>query len=121
MSQNTETTQKTLFGDEQTTLVNQRNTDEFDVDIGRADSGQSTIENTDPGDPGWLGNPYRMSDGYDREEAVAKYRETFRDRLEDPEFREAVEELRGQTLACWCTPQACHGDVIVEYIREGNV
>jgi len=116
-----DTTQKTLFGDPKTTLVNQRNTDEFDIDIGRADSGESHLLNTDPGELGWLGNPYRMSDGYDREEAVAEYREAFRDRLEDDEFREAVEDLRGKTLACWCSPRACHGDVIVEYIREGDV
>ncbi len=114
-------TQQTLFGDEKTTLVNQRNTGEFDIDIGRADNGRSHLLNTAVGEPGWLGNPYRESDGYSREKAVEKYRKAFRDRLEDEEFREAVEDLRGKTLACWCTPKACHGDVIVEYIREGDV
>jgi hypothetical protein len=121
MTQSDNTQQTTLGGDPKTTLVNQRNTDEFDIDIGRAHNGESNLLNTEVGDAGWLGNPYRISDGYDREEAVAKYREAFRDRLEDDEFREAVEDLRGKTLACWCSPRACHGDVIVEYIREGDV
>ena len=115
------TQQATLTGDPKTVLVNQKQTSEFDVDIGRGDSGQSHLQNTDVGEPGWLGNPYRMSDGYSREEAVSKYRKAFRDRLEDDEFRSAVEDLRGKTLACYCAPKACHGDVIVEYIRNGSV
>ena len=112
------TKQTTLTGDVQTRLVNQRNTDEYDVDIGRANGGKNYMLNTDVGDDGWLGNPYTTSDGYSREEAVEKYREAFHDRLEDDEFRDAVEELRGKTLACWCTPKACHGDVILEYLRS---
>lgn len=34
----------------------------------------------------------------------------------DDEFRAAVENLRGQTLACWCVPKPCHGDVILSYL-----
>ena len=116
-----DTQQATLAGDPQTTLVNQKQTNEFDVDIGRGNNGRNHLQNTAVGDPGWLGNPYRMKDGYSRGEAVEKYREAFRDRLDDPEFRSAVEDLRGKTLGCYCAPLACHGDVIVEYIREGDV
>ncbi|WP_433632638.1 DUF4326 domain-containing protein [Halomicrococcus sp. NG-SE-24] len=112
------TKQTTLTGDVQTRLVNQRNTDEYDIDIGRANGGESHLLNTDVGDDGWLGNPYKTSDGYSREEAVEKYREAFQNRFDDDEFRDAVEELRGKTLACWCTPKACHGDVILEYLRS---
>ncbi|WP_433633660.1 DUF4326 domain-containing protein [Halomicrococcus sp. NG-SE-24] len=65
-----------------------------------------------------LGNPYKTSDRYSREEAVEKYREAFHDRLNDDEFQDAVEELRGKTLACWYTPKACHRDVILEYLRS---
>jgi hypothetical protein len=25
----------------------------------------------------------------------------------------ALDELRGKDLACWCTPLACHGDVLL--------
>ena len=68
-----------------------------------------------------FGNPFRLEkDGgeYTREESVERYREWFIDEIEsNPEFREAVEDLRGETLGCWCKPKACHGDVILEYIR----
>ncbi len=112
------TCQQTLTGDVRTRLVNQKNAKTWDVDIGRADGGTSNIENTAPGEPGWLGNPYALSDGYDREESIEKYRTVFKRRLrESEEFREAVENLRGKTLACWCKPKPCHGDVILAYLR----
>ena len=114
-----DTQQATLTGDPQTTLVNQKRTDEYDVDIGRGNGGRNNIQNTEVGDDGWLGNPFTMSN-HTREEAVEKYREAFRERLDDDEFREAVESLRGKTLGCYCTPKACHGDVILAYLRHGE-
>ena len=26
----------------------------------------------------------------------------------------ALPELRGKDLLCWCVPEACHGDVLIE-------
>lgn len=67
-----------------------------------------------------FGNPFRLEkDGgdYTRQESVEAYREWFQEQLEDPVFREAVESLRGETLGCWCVPEACHGEVILEYLE----
>ena len=68
-----------------------------------------------------FGNPFRLeNDGgeYTREESVERYREWFVDEVDsNPEFREAVEDLRGETLGCWCKPKSCHGDVILAYLR----
>jgi hypothetical protein len=66
-----------------------------------------------------FGNPFKLEeDGGDhtRQESIAKYRERFEEKIRDPEFREAVEDLRGETLGCWCKPEDCHGDVILEYL-----
>jgi predicted RNA-binding Zn-ribbon protein involved in translation (DUF1610 family) len=71
-----------------------------------------------------FGNPFRLEkDGgdYTREGSIEAYRVWFAEQLEDDEFREAVEDLRGETIGCWCKPKACHGDVIVEYLREGEI
>lgn len=117
-SSSAETEQMTLGGKVRTRLVNQRNTDVYDVDIGRADGGASHMMNTEIGEPGWLGNPYPVSN-YSCEESIANYREDFYARIhQHDEFREAVEELRGLTLACWCKPKDCHGDVILGYLRD---
>ena len=106
------------MSDEGTELVNQRNTDEFDLNIGRANSGRSHMNNTAVGEPGWLGNPYPESD-YGREECIRLFRTDFEERIdEDAAFREAVENLRGKTLACWCVPKACHGEVILDYLAS---
>lgn len=101
------TYQTTLMGEPTTDLVNMSS-------HGRA--GATPIDRSTR-----FGNPFRMKkDGgdYSREGCVEAYREWFHDKIEnDPEFRAAVEELRGETLGCWCSPQACHGDVILDYLR----
>jgi hypothetical protein len=71
------------------------------------------------------GNPYRIGmmsndpDGampYCREDVMFLYRHYLRDRLRDnPLF---LEPLRGKTLACWCPPEPCHGDVILERLAS---
>jgi hypothetical protein len=71
-----------------------------------------------------FGNPFRLKeDGgdYTREESVARYETWFKNKIQsDDDFRAAVEELRGETLGCWCKPKPCHGDVILTYLR-GNL
>ncbi|WP_244510228.1 DUF4326 domain-containing protein [Natronobacterium texcoconense] len=71
-----------------------------------------------------FGNPFRLKkDGgdYTRQESVDRYEKWFKKKIRtDPDFRAAVEELRGETLGCWCKPKACHGDVILAYLR-GNL
>lgn len=98
--------------------------EERDVYIGRGDKEngeKSHLNNTEVGEHGWLGNPYVTEEHggeYTREESIEKYAYDFQRRIEtDSEFREAVKELRGKKLGCYCKPQPCHGDVIVEYLK----
>lgn len=80
----------------------------FDVYIGR---------------PSKWGNPFtHLTSGTQaqfqvatREEAVARYREWI---LTQPHLMAALHELKGKTLACWCAPQACHGDVLLELANK---
>lgn len=65
-----------------------------------------------------FGNPYAVGQDGDRDEVIRKYRIHFQDKLRlDRAFKGQVEALRGKTLGCHCTPLACHGDVIVEYLE----
>lgn len=50
-----------------------------------------------------------------REEAISKYREWI---LTQPALLERLPELRGKVLGCWCKPNACHGDVLLELLGE---
>jgi len=103
-----------------------RSSETFDVYGGRKRRGDDLAhaENTDPTDPGWLGNPFLMDDDADdvdeRRRVIAAFTRYFLDRVDDDEFRSAVTDLRGQRVACWCrgvsqdrTPETwCHLDVV---------
>ena len=78
------------------------------------------------GRPSIWGNPYtHLANAHlaefkvaTREEAISKYRIWLTDKVHsDPIFREELLKLDGKTLGCWCKPQSCHGDVIVEIIN----
>jgi len=79
-----------------------------------------------------LGNPYRLAeDGGDhgRVESVARFIEMLREQLHDSgsqglagdDLRAYLEELRGETLGCWCVPELCHGHVVLYYLDQGSV
>jgi hypothetical protein len=86
-----------------TVVVNKRNKEPYDVYIGR-------------GTP--FGNKYEIGKDGTRNDVIAKYREWFHKKLADPWFRDRVLELRGKRLGCWCKPDPCHGDVIVEWLEK---
>jgi hypothetical protein len=46
-----------------------------------------------------------------RAEIMEKYRAYL---LERPDLLDQVSALRGKTLACWCAPELCHGDILAE-------
>lgn len=51
-----------------------------------------------------------------REEAIACYEEWLK---QHPEVIErARRELKGKVLGCWCSPKACHGDVLARVANE---
>lgn len=52
----------------------------------------------------------------DRSLAVACYRLWL---PTQPDLMAELETLRGKTLGCWCSPEACHGDVLAGLL-EGS-
>jgi hypothetical protein len=57
------------------------------------------------------GNPFKIGLDGTRDEVIAKYRAWI---VQQPALMAALPELRGQDLACWCAPEPCHGDVLLE-------
>lgn len=70
--------------------------DSYDVYIGR---------------PSKWGNPF--ADGTKKENI-----ERYRDYVLDGPLVGEIEELRGKTLGCWCRPGRCHGDVLIELLKN---
>lgn len=99
----------------------------FDVYGGRGPQKRSiSCADIEPGEEGWIGNPYPLSI-FSRATSIQMFSVSFARRIEDdPEFREAVDELRGKRVACSCRydyedEPRCHLDVVDEYLRTGEV
>jgi hypothetical protein len=52
-----------------------------------------------------------------RNEAISKYREWI---LTQTALLKDLHELKDKTLGCWCKPQSCHGDVLIDLIAKQN-
>lgn len=72
------------------------------------------------GRPTIYGNPFQLGKEYEvpgviynRARAVVAYRDL---RADSPLPAEALEELRGKDLVCWCPlDEPCHADVLLEW------
>jgi hypothetical protein len=67
------------------------------------------------GRPSIWGNPYVIGTHGNREEVIEKYREYV---LNNPYLMSKLHELKGKTLGCWCSPLPCHGDVLIELVKD---
>lgn len=63
------------------------------------------------GRPSKWGNPFVIGRDGSRADVIAKYRAWI---VAQPALMNALDELRGRDLVCWCAPLACHGDVLIE-------
>lgn len=68
------------------------------------------------GRPSPAGNPFVIGKDGTRSEVIDKFREYFYANEELMEW--SRENLRGKDLACFCKPNACHGDIILEYVNS---
>jgi hypothetical protein len=66
------------------------------------------------GRPSKWGNPFRIGPDGDRAEVLKMYRNWIMLPAQERLRIAARQELRGKTLGCWCAPQTCHGDVLLE-------
>ena len=74
----------------------------FDVYIGR---------------PSKWGNPFRIGKDGDRKAVIEKYRKWI---MKQPQLLAQLGELKGKKLGCWCKPESCHGDVLVELVNKST-
>jgi hypothetical protein len=56
-------------------------------------------------------NPFKIGRDGDCNEVIEKFRTYL---IGNPELMAALPELRGKDLACWCAPERCHGEVLLE-------
>lgn len=91
-----------------TTVVNIK-TSKCDVYIGR---------------PSVYGNPFKI--GYDyktkttltRDDVIRKYKKWLYKPEQSKLRKQAIRELPGKSLGCFCKPLACHGDVLADLVNS---
>src|SRR3990172_10002165 len=81
-----------------------------DVYIGR----RCTMGGWDLPQSKWA-NPFSIKKYGGRENVIQKYREYI---LQRKDLLDALPELDGKTLGCFCFPDHCHGDVLIELLNE---
>lgn len=60
-------------------------------------------------------NPFSIKQETDREAVIATYERWLR---QQPRLMDALPELRGLDVVCWCAPLPCHGDVLLRLASE---
>ena len=63
-------------------------------------------------------NPYKIGQDGTRAEVIQKYLSWL---LGRQELLLRLPDLRGRRLACWCSPEPCHADVLVELVDADEV
>lgn len=98
-----------------------------DIDVyGGRGKNAAHISNTQVGERGWLGNPYKITKHQPRLEVIARYSDVFLNRVKDDvTFKRAVHGLRGKRVGCWCrsvtaSEPPCHLDVVDRYLTAGT-
>ena len=61
------------------------------------------------------GNPFRISASTTREQAICKY-EAFL--TNNYELQNALWQLCNKELGCWCFPEPCHGQVLINAVKH---
>ena len=88
-----------------TTVINIKHESGYDVYIGRHNPTYGLAQSK-------FANPYKIGKDGTREEVIELYRQYIEDNMQL--FYAARTELKDKILGCWCKPEPCHGDILVE-------
>jgi hypothetical protein len=67
-------------------------------------------------------NPFKIDFNYKdstREAVIEKYKRYIIRKIEKGDVD--LQDLRGKTLGCWCKPEMCHGDILIELLTYGCI
>lgn len=76
--------------------------DNYDVYIGR---------------PSKWGNPFTIGKDGNRLEVIEKYAKWIQTQSQ---LLISLHELKGKNIGCWCSPQKCHGDILIKLANKEN-
>ena len=63
-------------------------------------------------------NPFKIGKDGDRDDVIKKYKVYITEKLENNiSLKNELLTLKGKNLGCWCHPEPCHGDVLLEILE----
>ena len=64
-------------------------------------------------------NTFKITKNQNRNQVLTKYREYINTKLEkEPNLKEKLISMKGKKLGCWCHPEMCHGNILLELINS---
>lgn len=70
------------------------------------------------GRPTKWGNPFSIGLHGNRQEVIELFKNYLANR---PALIMSLDELKGKDLICWCAPEPCHADILLELANEGGI
>jgi hypothetical protein len=95
--------------------------DDNNVYIGRA--GVVFINNERyPKQSSIFSNPFKIGRDGNRNEVLDKYKDYIIKKLDnDINFKNELMKLKNKNLGCWCSPDPCHGNILLDLISKYNI
>jgi hypothetical protein len=67
-------------------------------------------------------NPFKINKETTRQQVLDKYKEYITNKLnENPKLITELLKLKGKKLGCWCYPEPCHGNILLELIDKYTI
>jgi hypothetical protein len=64
-------------------------------------------------------NPFKVGKDGNREEVIEKYENYITEKIQlEPELKIRLIEMKNKNLGCWCYPEKCHGDILIDIINK---
>lgn len=68
------------------------------------------------GRPSDFGNPFAIGSSGNRNQVIERFKQLAEN---NDEFNKQIKkELKGKNLLCWCTPEPCHADILLDIANE---
>lgn len=77
-----------------------------------------------PSESSIFANPYKIGKDGTREEVIAKYKRYMMKKINDDKSKTLKKELlalKDKNLGCWCYPDMCHGNVLIDLIKSVDI
>ena len=65
-------------------------------------------------------NPFKIGKQYTRETCLVSYKNYIVEKIKTEPNKYDLNTLKNKNLGCWCHPDPCHGDILLELTNDIN-